>query len=81
MAIGIGYWEIGSHVDLYPTDMSNRLIRRVQTQTGVVGSCVDCTGEQLKKNTGKKERREYLYFVVREKEKVKILCNNNTVCF
>ena len=49
MAIGIGYWEIGSHVDLNPTDMTNRLIRRVQTQTGVVGSCVDCIGEQLKK--------------------------------
>lgn len=68
-------------MDLYPTDMTNKLIRRVKRPSGVVGSCVDCTGEQLKeKNKGKKERRENLSFVVREKEKVKSLCNNNMVC-
>lgn len=69
-------------MDLYPTDMTNILIRRVKRQSGVVGSCVDCIGEQLKKkNKGKKERRENLSFVVREKEKVKSMCNDNTVCF
>lgn len=30
MVIGIGYWEIGSNVDLYPTDMTNILIRGVK---------------------------------------------------
>lgn len=49
MAIGIGYWEIRSNVDLYPTDMTNILIRRVKRQNGIVGSCVDCIGEHLKK--------------------------------
>lgn len=38
MAIGMGYWEIGSNVDLYPTDMTNILIRRVKRPSGVVGA-------------------------------------------
>lgn len=55
MAIGLGYWEIGSDMDSYPTDMTNTVIRRVQTQSGVVRRCEDCTGEQLKKK--RKERK------------------------
>lgn len=85
MAIGQGYWEIGSNVDLYPTDMTDILIRRVKRQSGIVGSCVDCVGEHLKKKQKKikkgKERKGSLSFVMKEKEKVKSLCNSNRVCF
>lgn len=57
MAIGRGYWERGSNVDLHPTDMTDILIRRVKRQSGIVGSCADCVGEHLKKIKEKKERK------------------------
>lgn len=51
--------------------MINILIRRVKRQSGIVGSCVDCIGEHLKKKKRNKgeERKEKLSFVVREKER------------
>ena len=45
--------------------MTNILIRRVKRQSGIVGSCVDCIGEQLKRKK-KEERKENLSFGVRE---------------
>lgn len=58
MAIGQGYWEIGSNVDLYPTDMTDILIRRVKRQSGIVGSCADCVGEHLKKKAKENKERK-----------------------
>lgn len=65
-------------MDVKPTDMTNILIRRVKRQSGIVGSCVDCIGEQLKRKK-KEERKENLSFGVREKEKVRSLSNSNRV--
>lgn len=81
MAVGRGYWEIGSNVDLHPTAMTDILIRRVKRQSGIVGSCADCVGEHLKKRKKGKKRKGNLSFVMKEKEKVKSLCNSNRVCF
>lgn len=36
MAVGLGYWGKRSNVDLYPTDMTDILIRRVKRQSGIV---------------------------------------------
>lgn len=59
--------------------MTNILIRRVKRQSGIVGSCVDCIGEQLKRK--KKERKENLSFGVGEKEKIRSLSPNSNRVF
>ena len=60
--------------------MTNILIRRVKRQNGIVGSCVVCIGEHLKRKK-KEEGKENLSFGVREKEKVRSLCKSNRVLF
>lgn len=83
MARGLGYGEIRRNVDLYPADVTNIFIRRVKRQSGIAGSCVDCINEHLGEEKKRKEKgKNGNSFVVREKEKVKSLCNNNNrVCF
>lgn len=60
--------------------MTNILIRRVKRQSGIVGSCVVCIVEQLKRKK-KEEGKENLSFGVREKEKVRSLCKSDRVLF